>query len=48
MVPLSMNNGSALAAMGGTTLDVYYQFIDGPFNVGAGGLAGVAIDGVYL
>jgi hypothetical protein len=48
MVPLSMNNGSALAAMGGTTLDVYYQFIDGPFNVGAGGLAGAATNGVYL
>jgi len=48
MVPLSMNNGSALAAMAGTTLDIYYQFIDSPFNVGAGGLAGVAINGVYL
>jgi hypothetical protein len=48
MVPLSMNNGSALAAMGGTTLDIYYQFVDSPFNAGAGGLAGVALNGVYL
>jgi hypothetical protein len=48
MVPLSMNNGSTLGAMGGTTLDLYYQFMDGSFNAGAGGLVGLAVDGVYL
>jgi len=48
MVPLSMNNGSALGAMGGTTLDIYYQFMDAPFNVGAGGMAGLANSGIYL
>ncbi len=48
MIPLSMNNGSALGAMGGTTLDIYYQFIDGPLNVGAGGMAGFVNSGVYL
>ena len=48
MVPLSMNNGSALGAMGGTTLDIYYQFMKGPFNVGAGGMAGSINSGVYL
>jgi hypothetical protein len=48
MVPLSMNNGTALGAMGGTTLDVYYQFVRGPFNVGAGGMAGFVNSGFYL
>ena len=48
MVPLSMNYGSALGAMGGTTLDIYYQFMKGPFNVGAGGMAGFVNSGVYL
>jgi hypothetical protein len=48
MVPLSMNNGSPLGAMGGTTLDIFYQFMKGPLNVGAGGMAGLAINGVYL
>jgi hypothetical protein len=48
MVPLSMNNGSALGAMGGTTLDIYYQFLEGPFNVGAGGMAGLVNSGIYL
>jgi hypothetical protein len=48
MVPLSMNNGSMLGAMGGTTLDLYYQFLDGPINAGAGGLVGLVVDGVYL
>ncbi len=27
---------------------IYYQLVEGPFNLGAGGLAGAAIDGVYL
>jgi hypothetical protein len=48
MVPLSMNNGSALGAMGGTTLDVYYQLTNSPFNFGAGGMAGLATNGIYL
>lgn len=48
MVPLSMNNGSMLGAMGGTTLDLYYQFLDGPISAGAGGLVGLVVDGVYL
>ena len=48
MVPLSMNNASELVAVGGTTFDIYYQFRDGPFNMGAGGLAGAIISGVYL
>jgi len=48
MVPLAMNNGSTLGAMGGTTLDLYYQFLGGSFNAGAGGLVGLAIDGLYL
>lgn len=48
MVPLSMNNGSAFGAMGSTTLDLYYQFMDGPLNAGAGGLVGLAVDGLYL
>lgn len=48
MIPLAMNNGSALGAMGGTTLDFYYQFMKGPFNFGAGGMAGLINSGVYL
>jgi hypothetical protein len=48
MIPLSMNNGSALGAMGGTTLDIYYQFLKGPINVGAGFMAGLVNSGVYL
>jgi len=43
-----MNNGSVLGAMAGTTLDLYCQFMEGPLNLGAGGLGGAVIDGVYL
>jgi hypothetical protein len=48
MIPLSMNNGSTLGAMGGTTLDIFFQFLKGPIDMGAGGLAGLATSGVYL
>ncbi len=48
IVPLSMNNGSALGAMGGTTLDIYYQFMDGRFDAGFGGLVNLASSGIYL
>jgi hypothetical protein len=35
MIPLSMNNGSMLGALGGATLDIYYQFLKGPINASA-------------
>jgi hypothetical protein len=48
MIPLSMNNGGALGAAGGTTLDLFFQFLKGRIDMGVGGMAGLVTSGVYV
>ncbi|HSG26996.1 MAG TPA: hypothetical protein VLA34_00855, partial [Candidatus Krumholzibacterium sp.] len=49
IVPLIVHDGSMISGVAATSLDLYLQFLgEGALNAGVGGIAGIAVDGVYL